>query len=93
MEYFQSTFDNIKVENGKYHLEAMKQTKTVQSKLDEFLELKEKFIADNEEILNKIEQREKIEDNMQIEYSCFKKDHSNITQSLKVVVAIIKCRK
>ncbi len=84
MKYFQNTFDNIKLENGKYHLEAIKQTKTVQTKLDEFLILKEKFIADKEELMNKLERTEKIEDNFQIEYSNFKKSYSYMTKSLKV---------
>jgi len=89
IKYCQNTFNDIRLENGRYHFEAIKLTKEVKEKLDGFLELKAKFNAETEKIQKQFEECIATKDLILNEYNSFKSNYESTQKTIKVTNNVI----
>jgi len=89
IEELERNVNNTKIENGKYHVEAMRTVKEAKEKLEEFKEDKE-YIMSMIEKQNTIYSDNKAEfDNMKEQFITSEKVHKNIFDSIKVSLILI----
>ena len=89
IEELERNVNNTKIENGKYHVEAMRTVKEAKEKLEEFKEDKE-YIMSMIEKQNTIYSDNKAEfDNMEEQFITSEKAHKNIFDSIKVSLILI----
>jgi len=86
LQNINNNFSDIKMENGRYHLEAMKIVKELNLKIGEINEMKEEIYYALEKDKKHIETNNHLVESMKEEFHSIKNNHHFVNDSLKVIV-------